>query len=197
MEQVVNQNRIEYEKLRNTYHYTISSRNCVTNNDPGTFQFTLPPFPYPEHQGSQIGIFRLKEAYICNQGTIAADRVSGNAGFDPSGFYVSFNGIGFRPQNFTNLGQGGTTAEPLPRSFFFVPNPDGGGDNANSNIYQRISGGRADDLEVPVSNPAGTTITVELRDVDDGLIVPDSNNYFTLLHFTVELLPTPISNGIN
>ena len=196
MENVVNQSRVDYSKFRNTYHYTISSRNCVTQNDPGVFQFTIPPFPYPDHQGSQLGIFRLKEMYICHQGTIAGHRASGNVNHDPSGFYVSFTGVGFRPQNFTNIGEAGTTDEPLPRSFFFVPNPDGGADNGNSTIYQRISGGRADDLEVPVSNPAGTTITVEVRDVDDGLIIPDSATYFTLLHFTIELVPTSISNGI-
>lgn len=196
MEQLIKETQTYYDRIRNTYHYTICSRNCPEKNDLGQFNFTIPPFPYPEHQGSQIGIFCLKEAYVCGQGNTAGTRATQDADADVSGFYVSFMGVGFRPQNFTNFGDVGTTGQPTSRQFFTVINEYGGANNSKSLIYERVSGGKAMDLEVPVSNPAGTQVNCEIRDMDDTLILTDDPALYTIVHFTIELIPTEISNGM-
>lgn len=195
MEQLIKETQTYYDRVRNTYHYTICSRNCPVKNDVGDFSFTIPPFPYPDHQGSQIGVFSLKEAYVCGQGTLAGDRASGNVDNDVSGLYVSFTGLGFRPQNYTNFGTAGTTGEPSSRQFFTVINEDGESDNSTSNIYQRVSGGKAMDLEVPVSNPAGTQVNCRVLDMDDTAEIAGANLY-TIVHFSIELIPTEVSNGM-
>jgi hypothetical protein len=195
MDSLVKETKNYYDRVRNTYHYTICSRNCPIKNDVGDFSFTIPPFPYPDHQGSQIGVFSLKEAYVCNQGTDAGDRASGDVDKDVSGLYVSFAGLGFRPQNYTNFGAGGTTGEPSSRQFFTVINEDGGSDNSTSNIYQRVSGGKAIELIVPVSNPAGTQVSCKVLDMDDTAELVGANLY-TIVHFTIELIPTEVSNGM-
>ena len=197
MEQLIKETQTYYDRVRNTYHYTINSQNCVNTNDAGEFEFTIPPFPYPEHQGSQLGLFKLKECYVCRQGNGAtpAQRASGSADFDASGFYVRLEGLGFRSQNFTNFGAVGTAAQPSARQFFTIVNKDGGAKNATSEIYQRISGGEAIDLTLVVSNPAGTAVKCRVLDMDDGLPIVDNAQFFTLIHFTIEIIPTEISNG--
>ena len=197
MEQLIQETQTYYDRIRNTYHYTINSQNCVNTNQAGEFEFIIPPFPYPEHQGSQLGLFKLKECYVCRQGdgSNPAQRASGSADFDPSGFYVRLEGLGFRSQNFTNFGLVGTSAQPTSRQFFTIINKDGGADNGTSNIQQRVSGGEAIDMELVVSNPAGTSVMCRVLDVDDGNELADNAQFFTLLHFTIELIPTEVSNG--
>lgn len=197
MEQLIKETQTYYDRVRNTYHYTINSQNCVNTNEAGEFEFIIPPFPYPEHQGSQLGLFRLKECYVCRQGSgaVAAQRASNSADFDVSGFYVRLEGLGFRSQNFTNFGAVGTAAQPSARQFFTIVNKDGGCDNGTSNIYQRVSGGEAIDMELVVSNPSGTAVKCRVLDMDDGLELNDNAQFFTLIHFTIELIPTEISNG--
>lgn len=196
MEQLIKETQTYYDRIRNTYHYTICSRNCPNGQDDvGNFQFTIPPFPYPEHQGSQIGIFCLKELYVGGQGSVAGDRASASVDNDPSGFYVGITGLGIRPQNFTNFGTAGSSGEPSSRQFFTVLNENGGAKNADSEIYERVSGGKAMDLEIPVSNPAGTSVRCQVLDMDDTGEVAGANLY-SILHFTIELIPTEISNGM-
>jgi hypothetical protein len=197
MEQLIKETQTYYDRVRNTYHYTINSQNCVNTNQAGEFEFIIPPFPYPEHQGSQIGLFSLKECYICRQGdgSVPAQRASGSADFDPSGLYVRLEGLGFRSQNFTNFGTVGSHQQPSARQFFTVLNENGGADNGTSNIQQRVSGGKAVDMELVVSNPSGTAVKCRVLDMDDGNVLADNAQFFTCIHFTIELIPTEISNG--
>jgi len=196
MENLIKETQTYYDRIRNTYHYTISSNNCITRFDSGEFEFTIPPFPYPDHQGSQIGIFSLKEFYVVKQGNVAGERASASDVFDPSGFYVAFQGLGFRPQNFTNFGVPGVATELSARQFFTVINEYGGSNNKTSTTYQRVSGGPALNMEVPVSNPSGTVCKCQVVDMDDATqITQAGSNYFSVIHFTIELIPTEISNG--
>lgn len=197
MEQLIKETQTYYDRVRNTYHYTINSQNCVNTNQAGEFEFIIPPFPYPEHQGSQIGLFSLKECYVCRQGSgaVAAQRASGSADNDVSGLYVRLEGLGFRSQNFTNFGTVGTQQQPSARQFFTVINENGGADNGTSNIQERVSGGKAIDMEVVVSNPSGTAVKCRVLDMDDGNELNDNAQFFTCIHFTIELIPTEISNG--
>jgi len=119
-------------RLRNTYHYTIESDQGSPDDEIGDFEILIPPFPYPEHQGSQLAIFTLESFHITGQN--ATQRVPA-VGYDTSGFYVILGGLGLRGQSFLN-----TKAKTLkPQRAFFVPNTYGDGAIATSNIYNRLS----------------------------------------------------------
>ena len=51
------------------------------------------------------------------------------------------------------------------------------------------------DMELVISNPAGTSVKCRVLDIDDGNVLQDNAQFFTLIHFTIELLPTEVSNG--
>ena len=69
MEQLIKETQTYYDRVRNTYHYVINSRkgpNQSGKNTLNSFEMEIPPFPFPEHQGSQIGILKVNSFYICN-----------------------------------------------------------------------------------------------------------------------------------
>ena len=184
-------------RVRNTYHYTINSENCSADRDEaGNFEFVIPPFPYPEHQGSQLGIFKLKEMWIGRQTTTNTQRVSQSNNVDLSGFVVQINGIGIRPQCYSNIEPIAVAgADVTARAQFVVINELAVSNNTASFIYPTVSGGKASDGYCLVSNPAGTTVRVNILNLDNGNPITDNPAYYTLIHFSIELIPTEISNG--
>ena len=111
-----------YRRKLNTYQYTINSNKASgPNNNPGQFEFDIPPFPFPTHQQSKLAIFRLTGFQVINQGNVDAQRVSQTIDNDLSGFYVRLSGLGTRGQLLNNQ-ETNTPAKLLPKPEFFVLN---------------------------------------------------------------------------
>tara|TARA_R110000737_G_scaffold129543_2_gene161806 strand:- start:294 stop:863 length:570 start_codon:yes stop_codon:yes gene_type:complete len=176
------------ERIRNTYYYTIESDQGDPADDLGDFQIIIPPFPYPEHQGSQMGILKITGFHITGQ--TDAQRVPA-VGYDTSGFYVIMSGIGLRGQTFLNTKSSSLRAQRT----FFVPNTYGTGSTSKSTTYNRLSGSSDLSQVVMCSNPAGTSIRVEVIDIDTGVKVVENANLQSIIEFSIELVPTQISNG--
>ena len=181
-----------YKSKLNTYTFTIVSG--VNTSDKLNLQ--LPPFPLPTHQRSSLAILKLKEFWVfgqdCNNGT---ERASGDLTADISGFIVSLKGIGLRGTNLNNLqDQGGSI---LPTTDFVVINKYANVDLVGGtapNERQRCSGNSDLTQEVVCSNPTGTSITIEVRNLDtNNLITPDIFQFS--LRFDVEVLPDEVSRG--
>ena len=66
---------------------------------------------------------------------------------------------------------------------------------AESKIYNRLSGSSHLDVECLCSNPAGTTLRVEVVDADTGAKVVNNTNLYAMLEFSIELVSSEISNG--
>ena len=201
-----------YERIRNTYHYVVNSRKGrIGENNIYNFEMDLPPFPYPEHQGSQLGIFKLNSFHICNQDEI--DRIPMPQGDSPmygdsSGFYVIINGIGLRGQIFSNaksnpVHAGGAGVGPVPSALFqmnsfWIPNTFGKrhivtADDASGN-FNVLSGGYSK-KEVICSNPAGSKLNVEVIDADTGERIDGDIELYAVLDFSIEVIPNKISTG--
>ena len=209
----------DYDRVRNTYHYVINSRKGqgpAGQNVTHRFGMDLPPFPYPEHQGSQIGIFKLNSFHVCHCDEI--DRVpmpQGGGLFkfgDTSGFYVIINGLGLRGQVFSNAksnpvhGAGvGNAAVPAvlnQMNSFWIPNKYGkkklvystDADAPAGGDFNVLSGGYSK-KEVICSNPAGSRISVEVIDADTGVAISDDSDLYCVLDFSIEVIPTEVSSG--
>lgn len=206
-----------YERVRNTYHYVINSRKGTGGeNITSRFGMDLPPFPYPEHQGSQIGIFKLNSFHICNQDEVDRIPMPQGAGLmkegDSSGFYVIINGIGLRSQVFSNAksnpvhgGGAGNPAVPsdlFQMNSFWIPNTYGkrnivfsdDEDAPASGNFNVLSGGYSG-KEVICSNPAGSRLNVEVIDADTGVVIQSDSDLYCVLDFSIEVISTEISSG--
>tara|TARA_R100001086_G_scaffold35503_1_gene16081 strand:- start:443 stop:1063 length:621 start_codon:yes stop_codon:yes gene_type:complete len=190
-----------YRRKLNTYQYTINSNNASgPTNNPGQFEFDIPPFPFPTHQRSKLAIFRLKGFQVINQGNVDAQRVSGTINSDLSGFMVRLSGLGTRGQLLNNQ-ETNAPAKLLPKPEFFVLNKyadvlEGTGVHEARQQLQ-VHSGSDDDLDycVVVSNPSGTHISVEIRDVVNNTIIPVGTNYFSVLTFEIEVIDPEVSSG--
>lgn len=176
------------ERVRNTYYYTIESDQGNPEDDLGDFEITIPPFPYPEHQGSQLGILKITGFHILGQ--TDTQRIPAS-GYDTSGFYVIISGVGLRGQSFMNT----KSASLRQQRAFFVPNLYGTGSTSKATTYNRISGSNELNQVVLCSNPAGTSLRVEVLDIDTGNKIVDNAVLQSVIEFSIELVPTEISNG--
>ena len=202
---LVNESRAYASRLRNTYHYSIQSKSVANTGiraTPGRFSFVIPPYPYPEHQGSQEGIFKLKGFWILNQGgSTDAQRVSGDLAYDVSAFKIRIQGLGLRSNMFNSTEStiAGVTTKRLENSKEFIvinryANVDSNA--ADRDKFDAVSGNDEMSYDVLVSNPAGTQVIVDVFNVDDNSKIPDgSGAYYSQLEFSIELLPTEIPNG--
>ena len=203
-DQLVNESRAYASRLRNTYHYSIQS-NAISNtgitNIPGLFSFTIPPYPYPEHQGSQVGIFKMKGYWVLNQGGGAGnERVSGVLTKDLSAFKLKVGGLGLRSNMFnsTNSTMAGVQTKRLENSKEFAvinryANVDS--DGGDKDKFAMVSGNDEMDYQVLVSNPAGTQVSVEVFDMDTNTRILTGSRYYSQLEFSIELLPTEVGAG--
>ena len=212
MEQLIKETQTYYDRVRNTYHYVINSRkgpNQSGKNTLNSFEMEIPPFPFPEHQGSQIGILKVNSFYICNNDK--NDRIPEPQGGgaekvgDSSGFYVILSVIGLRGQKKSNaksnpVHAGGAGVVPTPSNLFqmnsfWIPNNHGKRNiEETSGQFNVLSGGYSG-KEVICSNPAGSTLRVEVIDADTGVRIDSNIELYAVLDFSIEVVPTEISNG--
>ena len=196
---IVKEQNAYYKRKLNTYTYTILSSKCPTDtNDAGRFAFDIPPFPYPTHQGSSLAIFKLKAYWIIGQGDTNANRVSADVDKDISGFQVSIQGLGLRSSQYTNMSAVAGDLVVRPKQLFFVPNQYADIALPALAVLDRaeVNAGTPDlHDEVVISNPSGTHIVVEVRNIKTGLVIQDSPAYFSVLKFEIEVINEEISNG--
>lgn len=188
--------RTYVQRIRNTKTITFESQCGDVGNginaQMGDFDILIQPFPYPQSVHSQRAIFHLKNFYICGQ--TAVQRASGVVGEDVSGFYVQINGLGMERSNDTSARACGQARG----NQFYIPNKDGGSDNANSLIFQRVSGGEYEGSPILCSNPVGTLLNIKVFDADGNGALPivDNANLYSVIQFCIELIPDEIVSNI-
>lgn len=182
-----------YDRRLNTYQYTVLSKNCPVNNKVHTFSIDIPPFPFPTHQASSLAIFRLKKYFVMNQGPTDASRVTGDLDTDISGFVISVGGAGMRGSQFSNTSENKLT----PNNQIVVLNKYGEVTaNGQNRDYQRLSGSDEEMSEIVISNPSGTNLNFQVRDVDTFLLLGvGDGTFYSLINFEIELLPPDVSSG--
>lgn len=186
--------QIYYERRLNTYQYSVISKNCNANQDNDVFRFTtdIPPFPFPTHQASSLAIFRLKEFFIMNQGTANNQRASGDTRKDLSGFAINIIGAGMRGSQYTNSNQTKLTTNNIIN----VSNKYAMVETGTHDQIQVLSGSNEMSDEIVISNPSGTAITFEVRDLRTYTLIPaGDSSYFSYIKFEIELLPPDVSSG--
>ena len=195
----------EYDRLRNTYYYSVESAEGQGDEDEiGRFTFIIPPFPYPEHQGSQRCIFTLTDFYIIGQTDEQRKTQTGEptvaGGEDISGFYLKIQGIGLRNQDFSTALAGGpqlvgTNIFTIPNTFAQV-NVLNAGNTAVTNPDAKALAGAGGLNEARVcSNPVGTNAIFEIFSIDTGVKLTDNANLNTLVKFSIEVVPEEKSCG--
>ena len=174
-----------YLRKRNTFNFSVDNLVGVEGKDEvGNFNIRLPPFTFPEHQSSQYALFKLDSVYITRQGKTQATRVSQNVDTDISGFYVEINGLGIRSVIATVPG-----IVPINNGVsFFILNETALTDLQQSFQYSMNSGGKYDGESVVCSNPSGTVFNIKIRSADDGNVIADSEDYMSVVNFSIELL---------
>lgn len=187
---------LEYERVRNTYYYDITSkRGNAGFNDLGEFSYSLPPFAYPEHNDSQRAIFTLT-------GCAVADQVLNQQLGASAYFTLDMSGLG--GSKIYNA----TLPAPADGSFvglrqsssFMIPNVYDEFSSLSTNTadaviittvpVQRLSGSL--DLSNPyvlnIGNPVGSDIIFKLRN-ELGVLIGNNANLNTVIKFKIELIP--------
>ena len=182
----------EYLRKKNTYHYSVHNIDGIEGKvQTGDFNIRIPPMPFPEHQSSQYCLFKLDSMYVINQTRGAGQedmtqqrRLSRSVEHDLSGFYVEINGLGIRSVIATVPG-----IVPINNGVsFFILNETALTDLQQSFQYSMNSGGKYDGESVVCSNPTGTVINIKIRTADDGNVIADSEDYMSVVNFSIELL---------
>ncbi len=189
-----------YNRTQSTYYYSFDSTcgklagNGVYDG-PGKFSMTIQPFSFPQHNSSQRAVFTLHSMYIVGQDTDdgvaldANDRASGSLAFDCSGFYLIGNGLGFANNQFVTS----KVCSKAGSNGFFIANKDAGAVNADSAIYQAVSGDEFKGPSFLCSNPAGTNIVWEVIDANTGDQIVDTEVYKTIVNFSIQIIPDEIT----
>jgi hypothetical protein len=186
----------KYQRVRNTYSYSIQSSQATaladgSGDDIGSFQIVIPPFPFPENQGSKLGIFTLESFFFTGQTdaiyvSSGANGLPANSDFDCSGLYVEMNGLGVRPQILTtNL-----NANLRSNKMFPIINEYGKRRETDTEVFDsnRVVCGGYSGKEVICSNPSGSTLQVKVYSMDDGEIISDQG-IDSIINFKIEMLP--------
>ena len=201
---------LEYERIRNTYHFQITSDDGEANMDETErFGFTIPSFPYPEHNDSQRAIFTLK-------GMVVGDQTIGTQIGATAYLSLEIQGL-LRPNSYNTTmpdfditGMRNTTTYLIPNLYEVfdtmtaTTNSVGTGVQAGSantvtttvngivttTAIQRLTGSY--DLSNPYkmicSNPVGTHLTFKVRS-DAGALIPAIAGANTVVLFDIELIP--------
>ena len=201
---------LEYERIRNTYHYQVTSDDGEAGMDETeNFGFTIPPFPYPEHNDSQRAIFTLK-------GFVVGDQAVGTQIGATS--YLSLEILGLlRPNSYNTTmpdfdvtGMRNTTTYLIPNVYEVFDTTTATTNSVGTGVQvgaqnivtttingvvtttaiQRLTG--SFDLSNPYkmicSNPVGTHIAFKVRS-DAGALIPQIAGANTIVLFDVELIP--------
>tara|TARA_R110000824_G_scaffold113091_1_gene262665 strand:+ start:8550 stop:9140 length:591 start_codon:yes stop_codon:yes gene_type:complete len=182
----------KYQRIRNTFSYSIQSSAGVDRNDGsgdelGSFQIRIPNVPFPENQASQLGIFTLESFYFTSQTTgiyvsAGANGLPANSDYDISGFYVEINGLGLRPQFYT------TAVEAELRSNKMFPIINQYGTERKASTSERVVAGGVSNAEVICSNPCGSVLQVKVYSMSDGELIGEQA-LDCVINFKIELLP--------
>lgn len=206
MADIIKEQNAYYRRKLNTYSYIVNSRNSggtAFGYAPHQFAIDIPPFPFPTHQQSNLAIFRLIDCYVCNQGDSDNERVSNSINKDISGFILSVQGLGTRSMLYNNTNLITETASALlPKSEFLVMNRYGTiVKNAGAkDEHQVCSGDTQINTEVVVSNPSGTHLIFDLKNLDTYQNIhiqttPTTDEYYAVIKFEIELLNNQVSSG--
>ena len=175
------------QRLRNTRTFTFDSQCGFNaggiNDEIGNFDCFIPPHPFPQDVISSRAIFKMKSFFIASQSD--TERASGSVDLDDSGYFVQINGLGLNQGILANAKSCGIHTQSFP-----IYNKDGGSNNSNSLIYQRISGGDYYGEDVLCSNPYGTILNVKVYSMDgDGSVITDNEDLGSYITFSIELIP--------
>ena len=185
-----------YLRELNTYHYSVSSRNATgPSKVAGLFEFNIPNYAYPTHQNSSIGLFKLKEFWIVNQGSTAGTRASGVLTSDISAFTLVISGLGTRGMLFSNTGASTITNTLNPSLKIEVINKYGNTETNDMKILQIVSGSNDTEFDFICSNPSGQHISIQVLNAETGAQIPNGTDYFSMINFDIEVIDPAISNG--
>ena len=184
----------EYERLRNTYYYEITSDDGLPPaNQIGDFNFLIPPYPLAEHNQSQRAIFTL-------QGVVVGDQIANQQIGQISFLNCEIQGLGGFNNNYNSTSAGGVAGQMIMLSkIFMIPNvydeyTSTGTNTADGTIItntpiQRMSG--SFDLTNPYKlicgNPSGQTLRFLMRN-DVGALIGNNGNLKTIVRFSIELI---------
>lgn len=178
------------ERLRFTKSYTFENDCDAVIGDTGHFEFTIQSHPFPQNMKASRAIFTLNSFYIVGQ--TAVQRASGSVAVDDSGYDIRIGGIGLEN---SIINQSGTPECGVRSGAFQIVNKDAGSDNANSNVYQRVSGGVYEGPSVLCSNPIGTRLEIKIYSWDAVVaggqlpVIPDNGFLVSRVNFSIELIP--------
>jgi len=187
--------QLEADRIRNTYYYTLASDDGEPFDDIGDFTFSIPPFPYPEHNSAQRAIFTLK-------GCMIGDQVINQQVGQTSFFSVEINGLGLNAQNYnsTNAAGGIGLIQLLPTNRYLIPNvyeefSSTSTNTANATIettvpIQRLTGNidLTNPYKILCSNPVGKEVHFKIFN-DAGAEIGPNGNLNTIISFSIELIP--------
>ena len=184
---------LEYQRLRNTYYYEITSDEGYLKRDIGDFDFLIPPYPLVEHNNSQRAIFTLV-------GCVLGDQVAGQQLGQTTHFSLEINGLGGMSNNYNTTSAGGVAGQMVMMDKqFMIPNlfdefsstgtNNGDAVTVTTVPIQRISG--AFDLTNPyklvVGNPSGQILRFILRN-SAGALLGANGALRTIVRFQIEIL---------
>tara|TARA_R110002012_G_scaffold24851_1_gene82589 strand:- start:2476 stop:3069 length:594 start_codon:yes stop_codon:yes gene_type:complete len=192
--------QLEMERLRNTYHYQVTSDDGEGRNEIGDFDFQFPSFPLPAHNTASRAIFTLL-------GCAVGDQVAGQAVGQVQLFSLGVEGLGMGGNNYnsTNFAPGGATNFLRNSNRFLIPNIYEEYDSAAVTTVRGAGGAVSDTVTTPVqrvtgnfqltnpvsvvcSNPSGNSVNFKLF-LDDGTQVPNNANLNTIVLFRIEIVP--------
>jgi len=185
--------QLEYERLMNTYYYSITSDNGDPRDEIGDFSITIPPFPQKKHNESQRAIFKLYGVVLGDQ--IVAQQVGQTAYFS-----IEVSGLNGLNNNYNSTNAGGVAGALMTTSNrFLIPNlydvastqtgPVGGAAVDETIPFNKVSG--AYDISNPYcfacGNPVGQTLSFKLFNAN-GAQIGANANLNTIVQFSIELL---------
>jgi len=204
---------IDYQRLRNTYYYEITSQDGYSIDELGDFDFLIPAYPLAEHNNSQRAIFTL-------QGCVMGDQILNQQVGATTYFSLEVNGLSGMNNNYNSTQVGGVAGAMITLSKqFMIPNiyeeyttitsvltstsvstavvgiaPTPGNITTTPPVVtttpiQRLTG--SFDLTNPyrliTGNPSGQVIKFKLRN-DAGALIGNNANLNTIVRFTIELI---------
>ena len=185
--------QLEYERLMNTYYYSLTSQNGDPRNEIGDFSITIPPFPQKKHNESQRAIFKLYGVVIGDQ--IVAQQVGQTAYFS-----IEVSGLNGLNNNYNSTNAGGVAGQLMTTSNrFLIPNlydaPDSqdgpiGGALANqTTMLNKVSGAydMSNQYCFACGNPVGQTLSFKIFNAV-GAQIGANANLNTIVQFSIELI---------
>jgi hypothetical protein len=185
--------QLEYERLQNTYYYSLTSSTGTPRDEIGDFSFTIPPFPQKKHNESQRAIFKLRGCVIADQ--IVAQQVGQTAYFS-----LEVSGLNGLNNNYNSTNAGGIVGSMMITSNrFFIPNVYDVGNSLTGPIgapavdetiqLSTITGSfdLTNGYDFGCGNPVGQTLSFKVYN-DVGAQIGVNAFLNTIVMFSIELI---------